>query len=229
MIDARTLLMVSLGCAPLACQSTPSSAPPSATRASAASSATLPEPQWLNGVRALMDQQLFDEAHEQLSQRLRADPHDYFALCVRGECEAHLLLYEEAGLSLERAREVEPADAPVQWKAWLRYERGYLKLSFLGTPAEGIACFDEALSLDPRHFKALQHRAHARQTLGQHEQAVNDFRRALECWKRGDDFGDRMQCSRALAESLRELGRADQAEEVEREAQSAIEEASRAG
>lgn len=233
MIDARMLLGLGLACAALACQSGPASAPSdeasSESGASAVSGVSAPEPEWLPGVRALIDGQLFDEAYEQLSQRVRADPGDYFALCVRGECEVQLLMYEEAAHSLERAREVEPLDAPLRWKAWLRYELGYLKLEFLGTPAEGLASFDEALSLDPRHFKALQHRAHAHQRLGAHEQAARDYRNALESWKTGDDFGDWLQCSRSLADSLRELGRVSEAEAVELRAQAAVEEAGQGG
>lgn len=229
MIEARLLLGLGLTCALLGCHSAPARAPSSAPESAAEVSTAAPEPQWLPGVRALIDEQLFDEACEQVSQRLRADPRDYFALCVRGECEAQMLLHEEAALSLERARQVEPADAPVKWKAWLRYELGYLTLNFLGTPAQAIARFDEALGLDPRHFKALQHRAHAHQTLGAHEDAARDYGRALECWPQGGEFEDWLQCARSLAESLRALGRASEAEALERRMQLAIEGAGAGG
>lgn len=161
-------------------------------------------------VRTQIDARRFDEALASLGARLQRDLDDYLALCLRAEVEVKLVLYDEAALDLQHAIAVEPRGADAL-RAWSRYELGYLVLNFVGSAERALEHFDAALAIDPRHYKALEHRAHAWAAMGEQERAVQDFQRAIQCWPAGFDLDDLLLCSRRCAASLRVLGRLEEA------------------
>jgi len=91
--------------------------------------------------------------------------------------------------------------------AWLVYERG-VALEELGRYPEAIESFGQALAIDPRHYKALQHRGWVRQLSKDHQGAVDDLTRALELTP---SAAERRQLLVLRADSLEALGRRDEA------------------
>jgi len=170
-------------------------------------------------VRKLIDAHRLDEALRLTTSRLERRPDEHRTRCLRAEVEVKLGLYDEASRDLERAIAVESADVDAADRAWTRYELGYLQLNFVGAVERAIASFDSALEIDPRHYKALEHRACAFAALSRHEQAVEDFTRALACWPEGEDVDDLQYSLRRCAASLRNLGRLAEAAEMDARAE----------
>lgn len=119
-----------------------------------------PVPEWVGPLRSVIAREEFDSADDELARRATDPADEYFAACLRAELHVKRADYDAAAAELRRALEREPTDAPRAWRAWLRYELGYLSFQYVGTPQQALELYGAALALDPRHYKALQHRGH---------------------------------------------------------------------
>ncbi len=176
-----------------------------------------PVPEWVHSIRFSVGTGEFEAADEELERRVLAPADDYFALCLRAEVHVKRADYEAAATDLRRALQREPVDAPRAWRAWLRYELGFLTFHFVGTPEEALGLYGAALEIDPRHYKALEHRGFVHAELANMLAAVADWRRALNCWPPGLAEGDRAQIAQWLVAGLSSLGHAAEAAAVERD------------
>jgi tetratricopeptide (TPR) repeat protein len=181
-----------------------------------ARSAERPVPQWTYPLRVSIGAGEFEQVDAELERRAAQPADEYFALCLRAEVRVKLERYDEAAADLRRALEREPPDAPSAWRAWLRYELGFLTFHFVGTPQEALELYGAALAIDPRHFKSLEHRGFVHAELGDLPAAAADWRHALECWPAQVNASERARVAESLVATLRTLGRSDEAQSVER-------------
>lgn len=176
-----------------------------------------PVPEWVHSMRLSVGSGEVEAVDAELERRARAPADDYFALCLRAEIHVKRADFEAAAKDLQRALEREPADAPRDWRAWLRYELGFLTFHFVGTPEEALGFYGAALEIDPLHYKALEHRGFVHAELSNMQAAVADWRRALECWPPGLAEAERAQIAQWLVAGLSRLGLPAQAAAVERD------------
>lgn len=176
-----------------------------------------PVPEWTYPLRVSIGNGALDAVDAELERRAVQPADEYFALCLRAEVRVKLGRYDEAAADLRRALEQEPPDAPSAWRAWLRYELGFLTFHFVGTPQEALEHYGAALALDPRHFKSFEHRGFVHAELGDLAAAAVDWRRALEFWPAQVEPAERARVADLLVAALRSLGRTDEAQSVERD------------
>lgn len=174
-----------------------------------------PVPEWTYPLRVTIGAGEFAAVDAELERRAASPANEYFALCLRAEVRVKLERYDEAGADLRRALEREPPDAPSAWRAWLRYELGFLTFHFVGTPQEALEHYGAALAIDPRHFKSFEHRGFVHAELGDLGAAAADWKRALECWPAQVKPQERARVAEWLVAALRSLGRTGEAQEVE--------------
>ncbi|MBL8801735.1 MAG: tetratricopeptide repeat protein [Planctomycetes bacterium] len=176
-----------------------------------------PVPEWTYPLRVTIGAGEFEAVDAELERRAALPADEYFALCLRAEVRVKLERYDEAAADLRRALEQERPDAPSAWRAWLRYELGFLTFHFVGTPQEALEHYGAALAIDPRHFKSLEHRGFVHAELGDFAAAAADWRQALECWPAQIEPSERVWVTEWLVVALHSLGRSEEAESVERD------------
>jgi len=175
-----------------------------------------PVPEWTYPLRVSIEHGDLERVDEELERRAALPADEYFALCLRAEVRVKLERYDEAAADLRRALAREPLDAPSDWRAWLRYELGFLTFHFFGPPQEALEHYGAALAIDPRHFKSFEHRGFVHAELGDLTAAAVDWRQALECWPAQVKPAERARVAEGLVAALRSLGRNDEAQSVER-------------
>lgn len=163
-------------------------------------------PRVVGAVRAAITAGSWSDADALLEPHLSSPTQDFFALCLRAELAVKRGEYDQAASDLRLALGREPRGAPDPWRAWARYELGYLTSQYVGSPQQALEFFDAALAINPRHYKALQHRGHVHAGLGRLEAACADLCRALACWPSHVEPEQRAQSARALVELLRSRG-----------------------
>lgn len=176
-----------------------------------------PLPDWTYPLRVRIGAGEFEQVDAELERRAASPVDEYFALCLRAEVRVKLERYDEAAADLRRALEREPRDAPSDWRAWLRYELGFLTFHFVGTPQEALEHYGAALAIDPRHFKSFEHRGFVHAELGDLTAAAADWRSALASWPARVEAQERARVAEWLVAALRSLGRTDEAQSVERD------------
>jgi tetratricopeptide (TPR) repeat protein len=151
--------------------------------------------------RELAARRQFADALEVIDRAVALAPNDVEARRLRVHCLAGVEAFDELLVECDRTIALGPPDA------WLVYERG-VALEELGRYPDAIESFGGALALDPRHYKAFQHRGWVRQLAKDHQGAVDDLTRAIELTP---SAGERHQLLVLRADSLEALGRRDEA------------------
>jgi tetratricopeptide (TPR) repeat protein len=134
----------------------------------------------------------YRQALELLQRVTQADPENYPAWFVRGNCCYELLRNSEAAACFNVCIGLRPQ---LPW-AWLN--RGLAQLR-LHHPREAVEDFDCVLRLDDRLADAFINRALAREELGQYPQALEDLNRALEIGPASSNIFFRLARVRAKA------------------------------
>ena len=96
------------------------------------------------------------------------------AFLAEGNAHYEAQSWDEAGAALERSLALDPR----QSNAWFRL--GNVREEQGRNDLEAAACFEKAVALDPMHARAWNNLGSAQERLGQGEQAVASYRKAMQ-------------------------------------------------
>jgi len=140
----------------------------------------------------------FSEASALLEPACGSACRDARAWFLLGACRNALRSFEPALAAFDRAIELDPGNAQLQFSAGYACEG-------IGNPAAALARYDRALALDPRHAGALQNRGIVLTQLGHIDEAVESNRAFAAA------FPERADARFNLAESCLAARRYDEA------------------
>ncbi|MFL7794271.1 MAG: tetratricopeptide repeat protein [Anaerolineae bacterium] len=128
---------------------------------------------WLNHSGTLMELGRYRDCIDSASRAIELDPEQWEAYYNRGTCQAFLENYLAAKQDLE-FYVAAVQDDPEAW-----YNLGICH-RYLGEDQQAIECYSKAIELDPTHTWALINRGNVYISMAEYEQALADYKSALE-------------------------------------------------